>query len=215
MHLFLDANVYLSFYKLSEDDLEELQKLSVTLRSGATTLYLPSQVRDEFSRNRESTIAASLRYLEEIRLPRGFPRLFMNIDGYAELRKALSSFEEQRSSLLEAARGAAVEKKLRADQLLEELFQQARTVDITDDMRNRAKERYDRGNPPGKDASYGDALNWEALLQAVPEGEDLLLVTADTDYVSKLDPTEADEFLRSEWSESLLRTFPLTRPKHC
>jgi hypothetical protein len=37
MELFLDTNVYLSFYKLSDDDLEELQKLAVAVRSEGTT----------------------------------------------------------------------------------------------------------------------------------------------------------------------------------
>jgi hypothetical protein len=50
MNLFLDSNIYLSFYRLSDDDLEELQKLTVAVRSKDTTLYVTDQVRDEFNR---------------------------------------------------------------------------------------------------------------------------------------------------------------------
>jgi hypothetical protein len=37
MDLFLDTNIYLSFYKLSDDDLEELEKLKVAVGSGDTS----------------------------------------------------------------------------------------------------------------------------------------------------------------------------------
>jgi hypothetical protein len=45
------------------------------------------------------------------------------------------------------------------------------------------------GNPPGKPGSCGDAVNWEALLQGCPNGEDLELVSEDRDYASPLDDT--------------------------
>lgn len=40
MNLFLDANAYLTFYRLSKEDLEELRKLIVEVKQGETTLLL-------------------------------------------------------------------------------------------------------------------------------------------------------------------------------
>jgi hypothetical protein len=70
VHLFLDTGSYLGFYGLSKDNLEELRKLVVAVKSGQTVLYLPEQVRDEFARRREGVIAIALKALEEAKLPR-------------------------------------------------------------------------------------------------------------------------------------------------
>jgi len=57
MDIFLDTNVFLSFYHFSSDDLEELKKLAVLAREGQVTLHLPEQVINEFRRNRANKIA--------------------------------------------------------------------------------------------------------------------------------------------------------------
>jgi hypothetical protein len=200
MQLFLDTNIYLGFFKLSGDDLEELRKLAVAVRSGGTVLYLTDHVCDEFRRNRAGTISDSLKLVETAQLPKSYPRLFTNLDGYSQLRKTLETFEQQRAVLLEEARTAALGGELQADQLIRELFEIACRVTLSTDIRSAAETRRLLGNPPGKKDSIGDAINWESLLSAVPDGEDLVLVSADRDYASKLDPRVADEFLSAEWS---------------
>lgn len=199
INLFLDTNIYLSFYKLSDDDLEELKKLSVTVKSGTTVLYLTDQVRGEFQRNREKTISDSLASLEAVRLPKSFPRLFTNLDGYVELRMTIAKLEQQLANLLSDARNAAMEKRLSADELIEELFSLATPLPTTPAIWAAARIRHEIGNPPGKADSYGDAVNWESLLVGVPDGGELVLVTADKDYMSGLDRTVLDGFLRAEW----------------
>jgi hypothetical protein len=211
MDLFLDTNVYLSFYKLSDDDLEELQKLAVAVRSKDTILYVTDQVRDEFNRNRESIVAESLKALEAAKLPAGFPRLFMNFPEYEELRTALSSYDKHRNALLEKVRKAASDKDLHADRLIAELFKIANHAPMTSEIWTAAKMRFDLGNPPGKDDSYGDAINWESLLATVPDGRDLLIVTADTDFISKLDPSLLAEVLRNEWADRKMSSVSLYR----
>lgn len=201
MHLFLDTNIYLAFYKLSGDDLEELRKLAVTVRSGRTVLYLTDQVKDEFRRNRAGTISESLKVVETGRLPTSYPRLFTNLEGYTDLRATLDLFERQRHDLLEAAREGALGQTLHADRLIQELFEIARRLPLSDEVWSAAQRRHQRGNPPGKKDSIGDAINWESLLADLPDGEDLILVTADKDYASKLDESALDEYLVGEWSE--------------
>ena len=55
------------------------------------------------------------------------------------------------------------------------------------------------GNPPGKNETVGDALNWETLLATVKDGTDLHLVSEDKDYRSQLSEGVFNEFLRNEW----------------
>jgi hypothetical protein len=199
MDLFLDTNIYLSFYKLSDDDLEELEKLTVAVRSEDTSLYVTDQVRAEFNRNREAVIADSLKAFEGAKLPAGFPRLVMNFPDYDEMREDLKSYELHRRSLLQEVRQAASERKLHADELIDELFRIAKDIPFAEQIWQASRMRYDLGNPPGKKGSYGDAVNWESLLVAVPDGRDLLFVTADSDYISELDDSMLADTLLREW----------------
>jgi PIN domain len=68
MNLFIDTNIYLTFYHYSSDDLEELKKLAVAIKSGEITLYSTQQIQDEFKRNRESKIADALKRFNEQKL---------------------------------------------------------------------------------------------------------------------------------------------------
>ena len=201
MHLFLDTNTYLGFYKLSGDDLEELEKLVVAVRSGKTVLYLTEQVRNEFRRNRSRTVRESLKYVEDSRLPSSFPRLLANLDGYKELREALAEYEKRRATLLDEARRQAKEARLQADGRIEELFGLSKDLPLDDEIIATATKRHDLGNPPGKKDSLGDAINWESLLAHVREGDDLTMVTADKDFQSALDESALDEFLVHEWDD--------------
>jgi len=58
------------------------------------------------------------------------------------------------------------------------------------------------GNPPGKKkgATIGDEVNWEALLEEVPNGADLHFVSSDSDYAAAMDPYRFDPFLDKEWT---------------
>ena len=74
-HLFIDTNVLLSFLHFTSDDLEEIRKLSALIKSGAITLLLPEQVKDEFRRNREIKLADSLQRLRQQKLNLQFPQI--------------------------------------------------------------------------------------------------------------------------------------------
>jgi len=63
MKLFLDANVYLSFYHLTNDSLEELRKLITLIKTNKIELVLPEQDIDEIERQRENKICESIIFL--------------------------------------------------------------------------------------------------------------------------------------------------------
>lgn len=201
MHLFIDTNVLLSFYHLTSDDLEELRKLSVLLKEKKVTLYATDQVVDEYLRNREVKISDAIKRLKEQKLNLQFPQMCKDYPEYALLRDLQKMYDEKHSALLAKLQADIAARKLKADSIIDELFSGATRLKSDPAVVGRAKYRSDIGNPPGKNGSLGDAVNWELLLEGVPEGQDLYFVTEDKDYASVLDESQFKEFLLKEWKD--------------
>jgi hypothetical protein len=201
MKLFIDTNIFLSFYHLTSEDLEELRKLAVLLDQKKVILYVTDQVRAEFSRNREIKIADAVKRLTDQRPNLQFPQLCKDYAEYNELRELQRSYESAHSSLLTNIGRDVAAKTLKADKTIQELFTKATILKTTDKLVERARLRIQVGNPPGKEGSLGDAISWEALLDEVPEKEELFFITDDRDYVSVLDENEFKGFLREEWTQ--------------
>jgi predicted nucleic acid-binding protein len=202
MNIFIDTNVYLSFYHLSSDDLEELKKLIVLAREGKVVLFLPEQVIDEFHRNRAGKIADALKRLREQRRTLQLPQIARQYEEYTAVRNAQAEFDMQFAALLERLNTDIDSDSLEAGAVIEELFQVAKTIPMTDEIVSKARFRMELGRPPGKKGSLGDAINWEALLAEVAEGEDLYFVSDDGDYESPLDKSHFSPYLENEWSAS-------------
>lgn len=197
--LLIDANIYLEFYRFSKDDLEELRKLAELIRENEITLYVNAQLRDEFRRNRENVLAQSLKTVTDAKIPATFPQVLRNYQRFPKLDAARRGYAAEVEKLLSRAREDAAERKLPADELLEELFGLGTEHEIAPAIVLAAKDRFDRGNPPGKAGSYGDAITWEALLEHHPEHAGLDIITSDSDYLSPLRRKELHEFLEHEW----------------
>jgi hypothetical protein len=160
---------------------------------------LPSQVKDEFNRNREGKIADAMRGLKDQRLNLQFPQLCKEYEEYYRLRDLQRRYQKEHTRLLERVNSDVEGSTLKADDVITELFRYARDLEIDNAVINQARERVDRGNPPGKRGSLGDAINWEVLLQATPNGEDLFLISDDKDFASPIDPERLNNFLYAEW----------------
>ena len=202
MHLFIDTNIFLSFYHLSNDDLEELKKLAVLVSQKTVTLYVTDQVVAEFTRNREAKIADAVKRLKDQQLNLHFPQMCKDYAEYQKLRDLQKQFDQAHSQLLTKLQTDVTSKKLRADEIIEQLFGAATKLETDSDAVVKARLRVDIGNPPGKNGSLGDALNWELLLKAVPVGMPIYFVTEDRDYTSALDETKFKDFLLQEWSKT-------------
>lgn len=199
MNVFLDTNIFLSFYHLTNDDLEELRKLKVLLEKQKVVLYLPLQTVDEYWRNRENKIATALKSLKDQNLKFQFPVLCKDYQEYDALRDLQQELAKQHSSLVKRITDDIESNSLKADIVIAELFSKATRVEISQPIVDKARFRMSVGNPPGKDGSLGDAVNWEALLLTVPDGEDLYLIADDRDYFSALNENKPKEFLVREW----------------
>jgi hypothetical protein len=201
MNIFIDTNIFLSFYHLSSDDLEELRKLAVLAREGKVTLLIPNQVEDEFKRNRAGKIADAIKRMKEQNRPLQLPLIAKQYPEYAELRDANEISCRRLDSIIEHIKDDVADNNLEADAVIEELFLVAHKVPSTDKIIENAKKRMELGRPPGKKGSIGNAINWESLKGEIESGEDLYIVSDDVDYASPLDESEFDPYLKNEWHE--------------
>jgi len=205
MKIFIDTNVFLTFYHFSSDDLEELRKLAVILDDKRHTLYVTDQVLDELKRNREAKIADALNRFQAQKLEDQFPQMCKEYPEYQQMRNAMRVFYENK----EVLRGKLVEDvesgTLKADSIIQELLGMAQRYPTSEELVSKARLRIELGNPPGKKGSLGDAINWETLLEEVPTQEDLYFVSGDKDYMSPMTKTGEDslfsEYLSAEWRE--------------
>jgi predicted nucleic acid-binding protein len=202
MLVFIDTNIYLAFYHLSSDELEELKKIAVLLEQEQLTLFVTDQVKNEFARNRETKIADALKRLREQRLNLSFPQMCKDYPDYAALRQHQKDYEVKHAALLEKMQADILANQLKADGVIATLFEKATILKTTAEIVTKARLRMDLGNPPGKDRSLGDAVNWELLLAHVPDGGHLNLISDDRDFASPLDEEEVNQFLDDEWTSA-------------
>lgn len=202
MHLFIDTNVFLSFFHYSSEGLEELHKLAALMRTREVTLYLPEQVKDEFYRNRDGKIADALRQFTDEKLTTNFPQICKEYEEYSELRKLIDAYKKTKDALLKKIREDFKQERFKADVVIRELFSAADNIKVSEGIFNKAKRRYELGNPPGKKDSLGDAINWECLLEAVPAETDLYFIANDGDYFSKTNDRNFSHFLVKEWAKN-------------
>lgn len=199
MQLFIDSNIFLSFYHLTSEDLEELEKLAVLISNKEVTLLLPQQVIDETWRNRASKIQRSFEDFKRSKFSLSYPAYCKSYNQYAEMRELQKRLEELHAGMVAEIQEDIAAKTLVADMLIQKLFGIAEVIPRSSAIVAHARERMELGNPPGKKGSLGDAINWESLLASVPEWSSLALVADDSDFSSPLDAYKVADFLLEEW----------------
>ena len=194
-NLFIDSNIWLSLYHFTNDDLTQFEKLNELLKNDIH-LWIPKQVHDEVVRNREAKIKESFKHFEIKNI--SYPVFCQEYDEYKPFKKNYDSLVKEYSKWLEKLNMDIKNSNLPADKTIRLLFETAGIVE-SDSVISKAYNRYCVGNPPGKDNKYGDAVNWECLLQKIPDGEDLYFISADKDYRSFLVDDMFNPFLEKEW----------------
>ncbi|MBD8914492.1 MAG: hypothetical protein EGR77_00580 [Pseudobutyrivibrio sp.] len=197
INLFIDTNIWLAMFHLSKDDLEALNQLK-ELIGKEIKIYIPRQVKYEYLRNRDSKIKDALDKFKIIDVQ--FPNLVKCYDEYDDLKRKFDELKKEHCKLTEKVTRDVMEQNTPADIAISELFDKTEIIECSNDTVNKAKLRYDLGNPPGKKNSYGDAVNWECLLENIPDGEDLYFISDDKDYCSELCKNQFNIYLMTEWN---------------
>ena len=200
INVFIDTNIWLSLYHFTNDDLSQFEKLNNMLGNNIN-LIVPQQVKDEIIRNREAKIKEAFDCFD-IKEPK-YPAYCKGYDDYEKLHNDLSSIVKEFNLFRKQIKFDISNEKLPADKTIKKIFSMIEFKPC-DKYIDRAYNRYRIGNPPGKDNKYGDAINWECLLDVAPEGEDLYFISADKDYRSLLCEKNEDKmnpFLAREWKD--------------
>lgn len=201
MNLFIDTNILLDFYHLSGSDIDELHKLIPHLVDKSLILYVPQQLCEEFKRNRDNKIQDAMNEFQKTKFKISFPAFCKLYPEYSELQEILKTANMKHAELYQKAISDVDAVALKADNVIAELFAKAQIIELSDDVYKNALLRFHKGNPPGKKkVTIGDEINWEALLEAVPMGDDLNFVTNDGDYSAAMDTNKINQFLDEEWS---------------
>ena len=162
-------------------------------------LYLPQLTFEEYFRNRDKIVIEQLQEIKKLSLKVGIPIFIREMGKSKEFQDRLKQALDARNSLLQEVEAQASARTFRADELIKQIFDKAKVINTTSSLVERARDRLDLGNPPGKINSIGDRLNWESLLSEVPTGNDLHLLTRDSDYFALFAVPAPNMFLVNEW----------------
>ncbi|PTO76073.1 PIN domain-containing protein [Vibrio splendidus] len=200
MNVFIDTNIYFTFYNLSSEKIDELKKALILHREKKITLWLPELVVNEFWRNRASEIShLTTDFKKNIKLQ--IPQLVLSDEHSSDLIQAQKDLNKIKSEISQRLEKKIKDEVLDADIAVKEIFEHSKKIKDTPELIELSIRRYDLGNPPGKKGSYGDALNWESLLNGLPEGEDLHVISNDGDFYSPMNKDAINEYLNHEWGK--------------
>ncbi len=190
--IFIDTNLYLDFYQVTKG-----KELLDTLREQQDYIFVTAQVVEEVQRRKLQLAQEFLtRHFKNLEF-RNFevPDHLFDISGEttAKLREKLGDIGQRIKKINEDLITAAVETLQRisrsedeVSKALHDLF--CKAVKPTLDELQRARDRKERGNPPGKRPDpLGDQLNWEQLLTHCKGKSKLKLwiISKDKDYATK------------------------------
>lgn len=204
LNIFLDTNIYLSFYRLSNEDIEKLESLIILINeTEEIKLFITSQLIDEFYRNRDMQINDTLKNLKQLwTWWLNLPTFSKKYSEYQELKDAYKNFQSKRKKFEEKITSDIEKYELPPDEIIEKLFRISERLEKSDDILLKSKNRTELWNPPWKKWSLWDAIHWELLLEYIPNNEDLYFVWIDWDFKSILEKNKINSFLEREWKNN-------------
>lgn len=195
INLFIDTNIWLHLYSASADDLKHVREIQ-KLIGNEINLFIPEQVWNEFLRNRDNTIKYAL---NNFKYEASYPNFVRSYGEYEELKEIDDKLERKYKELFKKVKEDISNSVTPSDKTIYKFFKENKLLKLDGEIISKAKLRFDLGNPPGKNGSYGDAVNWEVLLRDVPFGEDLYFISDDNDYSSAIDTYKFNLYLGTEW----------------
>lgn len=201
MHVFIDTNILLNFFHFTKEEIDALNNVFASHEHGAAKVHLTEQVCDEFYRNRESKIKDALKKFKDVKFVAQLPAFMKQYEEYEQIRQKSVELQELTKAISQKVDGDVVSDGLLTDLLIKDIFAKSNPIPTTPELFAKAQMRVLLGNPPGKNGSLGDSVNWMALLEAIPAGENLNVISEDGDYYSSLDENRPHPFLSREWEQ--------------
>ena len=177
LNVFIDTNIFLGFYSLSERDIDELHKLIKLINDEEIHLILSQNVLDEFYKNRIKkiyTTTSSMDKSNQIPIPTIMKQYEIECN---EFRKTQAELKEKYVTLKNKLINDVKLEQLSADKIIKEIFNKAIIIPVDWVIYDKANKRFMRKLPPRKNDnqdSIGDAINWETLKKTIKENEDCL-----------------------------------------
>lgn len=202
MHIFIDANILVSFFEIKPGSLSDLEKLISVVKLGKATLWLPEQTKREFWRNREKNIKKSIQEFEQGQSLGNAPLLVRENPQFGDLVKKAKEVDEIKRSIAKAIKGEIDGQTTYADNIIRKLFEISKPINTDDDeIFNVAWRRAQCHLPPGKNDDIGDRLCWVGLLKTLPDSAELHIVSDDTDYKNEGFSDGVRPYLEYEWKQ--------------
>jgi PIN domain len=178
--IFIDANQYLDLYALTAPK----KRLLDLLMAQQEYIFVTSQVVDEVQRKKVQRMATQVgELLEKLPTWTKVPDLLVKLseEEAKGIKKKLTKTNVVTAAVSMLQQISKSEDEL--SKILDKLF--ARAHPHTPDELQRARDRKERGNPPGKGNKIGDELTWEQLLSHYNDESKLWIITADPDFCTR------------------------------
>lgn len=209
---FIDTNVFLDFYRMPG---ASVKRQLDELEAHVDRLIIGDQIRMEFLKNRQKVLLKSIRELKAPVGERTIPQAFSEVQAAKMMTKHLKTAQDRFKDLKEKA------EKMLSDPAHNDLIYASfnrliavksglnltRPNKVRIAVREKAENRFKLGYPPRKseDTSFGDAVNWEWILECACEHEDkphVMIVSRDSDYGIQTDKgTYLNDWLAREFKE--------------
>lgn len=190
--VFIDTNIFLDFYRIRSSDIS-LKYLEL-IEKHKDRVITTSQVEMEFKKNRQVVLLESIGKLKvidsgEISIPTILSQT-KSAKLVMQRKKEISQYRVKLKSKIEKI----FKNPIFNDPVyksVQRLFKNKSPINLDRTNQDRlkiralAKKRFMLGYPPrkDKDTSFGDAINWEWILEcAIETGKDIVIVSRDSDY---------------------------------
>jgi hypothetical protein len=209
--LFIDTNILLDFYRLSNENNKEFIGKIEKIASKLISTY---QVEMEYKKNRQAVI---INTMGQLRKPEKIscPGMFSSDRSYAAIKNHIRETEKCVKHI-QSRLERVLENPVRHDNIyivLQRIFKMKdeiklhRGTDEANRIRDLALKRFRLGFPPRKnnDTSIGDGVNWEWIIESVIRTKsDVIIVSRDSDYgVSYNKKTHLNDWLREEFKSRI------------
>lgn len=189
--IFIDANIYLDFYRARERSFE--LAMIKHIDANHDKIITTDQVLMEYKKNRQKVILETLAAIQEPKIDIAIPPFLTDSPKIKMINERKGEIEKHikylQNNVSEVLKNPGLKDRLY--QSLQRLFKDSnqhhlgRNNELRIQIRELAWKRFLLGYPPRKesDTSYGDAINWEWIIYSAEQsGKNIVIVSRDRDY---------------------------------